>query len=99
LFIIELSLITMTKILVNLHKLKNLNCGLGQVALNMGKYLSQLPNANDYTFIVPKGFTGYFGNKVKYTELNGLNTFIHFYKLFSIIFILKLLNMFKPLNY
>jgi glycosyltransferase involved in cell wall biosynthesis len=68
----------MTKILVNLHKLKNLNCGLGQVALNMGKYLSQLPNANDYTFIVPKGFTGYFGNKVKYTELNGLNKYISF---------------------
>ena len=68
----------MTKILVNLYKLKNLNCGLGQVALNMGKYLSQLPNANDYTFIVPKGFTGYFGDKVKYTELNVLKKHISF---------------------
>jgi len=63
----------MGKILIDLYKLKNLYCGLGQVALNLGKYLSELPNAEDYIFMVPKGFVGYFGNKVTYRVTGKIN--------------------------
>ena len=63
----------MTKVLVNLYTLKNINCGLGQVALNMGKNLSGLPNASDFTFYVPPRYSGYFGNQVKYISSNIFN--------------------------
>lgn len=69
----------MSKILINLYTLKNLNCGLGQVALNMGKYLSKLPNANDYVFIVPGNYVGYFGNNVNYVRFNFFCNFFSFF--------------------
>ena len=63
----------MAKILIDLSKLKNLNCGLGQVSLNIGKNISQLSNANDFLLFVPKKYIGYFGNEAHYRATNFLS--------------------------
>lgn len=53
----------MKKIAIDLCKLSNLNCGLGQVALNYGKILSEKNTEFELHYIVPKEFIGYFGDK------------------------------------
>lgn len=69
----------MKKILIDLLKLSNLNCGLGQVALNFGKALCESNSIFDLNYLVPKSFIGYFGDGVKYftpkTIKKELNTF------------------------
>jgi glycosyltransferase involved in cell wall biosynthesis len=69
----------MPKILVNLYKLKNTNNGLGQVALNMGKYLSSLPNAEDFILLVPEKYIGFFGDRVSYIRSNFFNKYFSFH--------------------
>jgi len=57
------------KILVDLSILKNINCGLGQVALNYGKYFMQHYSATegyDLFILLPKKMIGDFGTEVKY---------------------------------
>lgn len=57
----------MKKILIDLCKLSNLNCGLGQVALNFGKAISETNFKYELHFLVPKEFIGYFnGHSVIY---------------------------------
>lgn len=58
-------------ILIDLDRLKDINTGLGQVALFFGKYLSQL-NEKDikFTFLVPKKFVGFFGKNVGYETVS-----------------------------
>jgi glycosyltransferase involved in cell wall biosynthesis len=61
------------KILIDLSILKNTHCGLGQVALNYGKYFKE-QNSSDIEFevylLVPKQFVGAFGSSVKYITVN-----------------------------
>lgn len=56
-------------VLIDLSVLKNINCGLGQVAYNYGKYLKDHP-IQDFTvsLLLPKEYFGAFGNHVKYIE-------------------------------
>ena len=56
-------------ILIDLSILKNVNCGLGQVALNYGYYFRDAyePCADEQIYLlVPKNFVGQFGHAVKY---------------------------------
>lgn len=54
------------KVLIDLLKLSNLNCGLGQVALNFGKELSKLDTTFEKHFLVPEKYIGYFGENIFY---------------------------------
>lgn len=54
-------------ILIDLDRLKNINTGLGQVALFFGEHLSKLNNQDiKFTFLVPKKYDGFFGNTIDY---------------------------------
>ena len=52
----------MKRVLIDLGKLSNLNCGLGQVALNFGKALAKKDVGIEWHFLVPSKYIGYFGN-------------------------------------
>ena len=57
------------RILIDLSILKNVHCGLGQVALNYGYFFRDhyTPLADEQIYLlVPKAFVGAFGDKVKY---------------------------------
>lgn len=57
------------KILIDLSILKNVNCGLGQVALNYGYYYRDhyIPRDGEEVYLlVPKEYVGAFGDKVSY---------------------------------
>lgn len=57
------------RILIDLSILKNVHCGLGQVALNYGYFFrdSYTPQPNEQIYLlVPSQFVGAFGDKVKY---------------------------------
>ena len=59
------------RILVDLSILKNVNCGLGQIALNYGNFYKNefIPSLLfDVYLLVPKKFIGQFGSNVKYIE-------------------------------
>ena len=59
------------RILIDLSILKNIHCGLGQVALNYGYYFRdvyQPVEGEEITLMVPKVFMGAFGDKVKYVR-------------------------------
>ena len=61
----------MTRILIDLSVLRNVNCGLGQVALNYGYYFRdeyQPREDEEITLMVPKKFMGAFGDNVKYVR-------------------------------
>ncbi len=61
-------------ILIDLQKLSNLNCGLGQVALNFGKAISEIETDLDLTFLVPNEYIGYFGKNVNYFTSKTIGT-------------------------
>ena len=57
------------RILIDLSILKNVHCGLGQVALNYGYFFrdNYTPQAGEQIFLlVPKAYIGAFGSKVRY---------------------------------
>ncbi len=56
----------MKRILIDLNKLSNLNCGLGQVALNFGKTLSEVETNLELNYLVPTEYVGFFGKKINY---------------------------------
>ncbi len=56
----------MKRILIDLNKLSNLNCGLGQVAFNFGKAICQTPTNLDISFLLPKEYMCQFGKDVTY---------------------------------
>ena len=61
------------KLLIDLSILKNINCGLGQVALNYGKYFKQhytVAESYDLYILLPKKMIGDFGSEVKYISSN-----------------------------
>ena len=54
-------------VLIDLDRLKDLNTGLGQVALFFGEEISKLPEQEfKFTLLVPPKFKGYFGDRVNY---------------------------------
>ncbi|MDD2200085.1 MAG: glycosyltransferase family 1 protein [Bacteroidales bacterium] len=54
-------------IVIDLLKLKDLYCGLGQVSLNFGNALSKIQHENiNWHFLVPEDYIGYFGDIVNY---------------------------------
>lgn len=61
------------RVLVDLYKLKVLNCGLGQVALNFGHELAHnvIPDF-EFDLLIPSNFNGYFGQNLKYTNASHL---------------------------
>ena len=59
------------RILIDLSILKNVHCGLGQVALNYGYFFrdNYVPQAGEQVYLlVPKSFVGAFGDKVRYIQ-------------------------------
>ena len=57
------------RILIDLSILKNVHCGLGQVALNYGYFFrdTYIPQSDEQIYLlVPSRFVGAFGDKVKY---------------------------------
>lgn len=57
------------RILIDLSILKNVHCGLGQVALNYGYFFrdTYIPQSDEQIYLlVPSQFVGAFGDKVKY---------------------------------
>lgn len=71
------------KILVDLSILKNINCGLGQVAFNYGKYFEKHYSSDesyDLYILLPKKMFGEFGTEVNYISSNNWR------KHFSILF-------------
>ncbi|MBC8154891.1 MAG: glycosyltransferase family 4 protein [Bacteroidetes bacterium] len=57
----------MTKILIDTERLRDLNSGLGQFCLNLGRELvRQKPEADELTFLTPTGQAEVFGNTVQY---------------------------------
>ncbi len=57
------------RILIDLSILKNVHCGLGQVALNYGYFFRDkyIPQSDEQIYLlVPSRFVGVFGNKVEY---------------------------------
>ena len=58
-------------ILIDLDRLKDLNAGLGQVALLFGEEVAKLKDDRfRFTFLVPKDYVGYFGNSVDYEAIS-----------------------------
>lgn len=57
----------MTKILIDTERLRDLNSGLGQFCLNLGRELAQQkPEADELTFLVPNRQTDVFGTAAHY---------------------------------
>ncbi len=57
----------MTKILIDTERLRDLNSGLGQFCLNLGRELAQQrPEGDELTFLVPDEQTGLFGDVARY---------------------------------
>ncbi len=65
-------------IMIDLGKLKNLYCGLGQVSLNYGTTLSNSRLYHQYRlhYLVPFSFINFFGRHIKYIMLTLLKRFI-----------------------
>lgn len=93
---------TKKKLLVDLSILKNTHCGLGQVALNYGKYFKdEHPSDSEFEvyLLVPKSFVGFFGNEVNYITVNWWRK--HFLSLiprFDVWHAIHQLSHFKPTN-
>ena len=69
------------KILVDLSILKHINCGLGQVAYNYGKYFQEHYSSNpkfDLYLLLPKKMVGLFGSKINYIAANWLQRLFPF---------------------
>lgn len=88
------------KILVDLSILKNPHCGLGQIALNYGKYFMENIDGNedfDLYILVPKKFIGKFGSKVKYLKNKTIYKLLPFLlPKFDLWHSIHQLNKFKP---
>jgi glycosyltransferase involved in cell wall biosynthesis len=60
------------RILIDLSILKNVYCGLGQVALNYGYFFRDIYetiSGEEIYLLVPKDYVGVFGNKVRYIRM------------------------------
>ncbi len=90
------------KILVDLSSLKRLCSGLGQVALNYGRYFQEKYNEHnskyEFTLLVPRKMIGQFGNKVNYLSSDNIirKHFHLFFPQFDIWQSLHQLSRFSP---
>ena len=65
------------KVLVDLSMLRHPYCGLGQVALNYGRWLGAHPQPDfDVTLLLPKEYVGAFGDGVQYLPLRNHYRFL-----------------------
>ena len=63
----------MPSLFIDAERLRDLNSGLGQVSLHLGRELvRQQPAGWKLTFLVPNGQTGIFGDSVSYVEASWL---------------------------
>jgi glycosyltransferase involved in cell wall biosynthesis len=69
------------KIIIDLSILRDLNCGLGQIALNYGKYFRDSYSGDDFDIclLLPEEFVGVFGDKVTYKVSNKLNKHVPYF--------------------
>ncbi len=70
------------KVLVDLSILKNIYCGLGQVALNYGNYFKEHYGSDEeyeLYLLVPKYMVGAFNNNVKYIVVRKIYKFLPFF--------------------
>ena len=66
----------MKHILLEMEKLKNLNSGLGQVCLGLGREFEKIsPKECDLTFYIPALFKGSFGNQFHYLRRSAKHRF------------------------
>lgn len=82
-------------ILIDLSKLKDPNCGLGQVAMNYGQYYKDCyvpKEGEEVTLLVPKEYVGRFGGKVKYIEMKAV------YKLFPFLIRKRRFDVWHSIN-
>jgi len=67
------------RILIDLDRLKDVNNGLGQVALHFGNAVSRIVDDElEFTFLVPPAWQGSFGNAVKYEMVSLRRRFLPF---------------------
>lgn len=68
------------KLLIDLSILKNMNCGLGQIALNYAKYFEKtysIENSQyDLYLLLPRSMKGKFGDQVKYVTSGWWKNFL-----------------------
>ncbi len=58
-------------VLIDLDRLKDLNTGLGQFALQFGTAISLLDESRlNFTFLVPESYNGSFGSRVQYENIS-----------------------------
>jgi glycosyltransferase involved in cell wall biosynthesis len=61
------------KVLIDLLKLDNLYCGLGQVSLHFGNAISKISHPDiEWNFLVPENYIGYFGSEITYHTLKSI---------------------------
>ena len=67
------------RVLVDLDRLKDVNSGLGQVALHFGQALSRMRDEElAFTFLVPSAWRGKFGDAVEYEVISLRRRFLPF---------------------
>lgn len=70
------------RLLIDLSILKNLNCGLGQIALNYAKYYEKTYSRDssgfDLFLLVPSSMVGKFGNEVQYVKASWCRKHLYF---------------------
>jgi glycosyltransferase involved in cell wall biosynthesis len=90
------------KVLVDLSILKHINCGLGQVALNYGKYFKEHYSSNeiyDLYLLVPRKMFGKFGSDVNYISSGNWRKFLPFFSLrVDVWHSIHQLSSFKPFH-
>ncbi len=90
------------KVLVDLSELKNIYCGLGQVALSYGNYFEKNYKKSDsgysLTFLMPKKMFGLFGDEVHYiNSSNWLRKHCRYlFPVFDVWHAVHQLSRFKP---
>lgn len=64
---------------IDLVKLRNINCGLGQVAHNFAIELSKYQfDGFKFDFVLPKQYIGYYGNNVDYEKYSRVKKYLPF---------------------
>lgn len=89
------------KVLIDLSILKNINCGLGQIALNYGRYFQQnykvSESSYDLYLLVPKSMSGAFGGEVRYITVNWFRKhFMNLMPVFDVWHSIHQLSRFMP---
>ena len=89
------------KVLVDLSALSNVNCGLGVVAQNYGRWFGKNPDLGfEVNLLLPRKYFGAFGDKVKYVECKSIcKRFTFLLPKFDLWHATNQLSRFKPCFY